>query len=149
MSRETATDDRNSVGPDLGEALRPVVEEIRRGHDLLLGESYDVLLGAYREMTGAVMTLTRMRLGGTAPAAEASGLVDETERSILAALDRGVLITNIARELGVTRRTVNRRLERLRKLTGAETPFQLGRAAHALGWLSPDHSEPTAAAVIE
>lgn len=149
MSRETATDDRNSVGPDLGEALRPVVEEIRRGHDLLQGESYDVLLGAYREMTGAVMSLSRLRLRGTSPATGASDLIDETERSILAALDRGVLITNIARELGVTRRTVNRRLKRLRKLTGTETPFQLGRAAHALGWLPPDDPEPTTGAVVE
>ncbi len=144
--RATATDDRNSGGPDLGDALRPVVEEIRRGHDLL-GETHDVLVDAYREMTAAVVSLTRMWVGGMPPVAEASGLVDETERSILAALDRGVLMTNIERELGVSRRTINRRLKRLRDLSGAKTSFQLGRAAHALGWLSRDDAESPAVVV--
>lgn len=63
-------------------------------------------------------------------------LIDDMDRALLDAFNRGVLRADIPALLSLTKRQVDDRLRRLRELTGSQTPFQLGRAAQALGWLT-------------
>ncbi|WP_154402127.1 helix-turn-helix domain-containing protein [Ornithinimicrobium cavernae] len=61
-----------------------------------------------------------------APAPPSGLALDDRDRQIISALRIGATDDAIARRLGVTPRTVGRRLARLLELTGAATRFQLG-----------------------
>ncbi|MGZ3142631.1 helix-turn-helix transcriptional regulator [Lentzea chajnantorensis] len=54
---------------------------------------------------------------------------------LLSLLSAGLTDESIARELGVSDRTVHRRVSRLQQLLGAQTRFQLGVQASRRGWL--------------
>jgi DNA-binding CsgD family transcriptional regulator len=56
-------------------------------------------------------------------------------RRLMALLSAGLTDESIARELGVSERTVHRRVSRLQQLLGAQTRFQLGVQASRRGWL--------------
>lgn len=56
-------------------------------------------------------------------------------RQILSYLSAGLTDESIARELGVSERTVARRIARLQEMLGARTRFQLGVQAGRRGWL--------------
>ncbi|MEV8623663.1 HTH domain-containing protein [Streptomyces sp. NPDC051079] len=56
-------------------------------------------------------------------------------RQLLTCLSGGLTDESIARELGVSERTVGRRITRLQELLGARTRFQLGVQASRHGWL--------------
>ncbi|MFD9703239.1 LuxR C-terminal-related transcriptional regulator [Lentzea sp. NPDC059081] len=56
-------------------------------------------------------------------------------RRVMALLSAGLTDESIARELGVSERTVHRRVSRLQQLLGAQTRFQLGVQASRRGWL--------------
>ncbi len=56
-------------------------------------------------------------------------------RRLMALLSAGLTDEAIARELGVSERTVHRRVSRLQQLLGAQTRFQLGVQASRRGWL--------------
>ncbi|MFE7354599.1 LuxR C-terminal-related transcriptional regulator [Streptomyces sp. NPDC057543] len=56
-------------------------------------------------------------------------------RQILSCLSAGLTDESIARELGVSERTVARRIARLQEMLGARTRFQLGVQAGRRGWL--------------
>ncbi|MFJ6772826.1 LuxR family transcriptional regulator [Kitasatospora sp. NPDC091257] len=64
---------------------------------------------------------------GTAPGVES--------RQLLTYLSGGLTDESIAREIGVSERTVARRITRLQELLGARTRFQLGVQASRRGWL--------------
>ncbi|MFF3669539.1 replication-relaxation family protein [Microtetraspora malaysiensis] len=72
------------------------------------------------------------------PAGEAveSGASPTSEaRQLLSYLSAGLTDESIARELGVSERTVARRIARLQEVLGARTRFQLGVQASRCGWL--------------
>lgn len=56
---------------------------------------------------------------------------------LLALLTTGLTDPVMARQLGVSHRTFQRRLRTLMKRAGATTRFQLGARAAALGWIAP------------
>ncbi|MFE7465868.1 LuxR C-terminal-related transcriptional regulator [Streptomyces sp. NPDC057499] len=56
-------------------------------------------------------------------------------RQLLSYLSAGLTDESIARELGVSERTVARRIARLQEMLGAKTRFQLGIQASRRGWL--------------
>lgn len=56
-------------------------------------------------------------------------------RQLLTYLSGGLTDESIARELGVSERTVARRIARLQEVLGAQTRFQLGVQASRRGWL--------------
>ncbi|MEU0833554.1 HTH domain-containing protein [Streptomyces sp. NPDC005969] len=56
-------------------------------------------------------------------------------RQLLTYLSGGLTDESIARELGVSERTVARRIARLQEVLGAQTRFQLGVQAGRRGWL--------------
>ncbi|MFE2095010.1 LuxR C-terminal-related transcriptional regulator [Streptomyces sp. NPDC002596] len=56
-------------------------------------------------------------------------------RQLLSYLSAGLTDESIARELGVSERTVTRRIARLQEMLGAQTRFQLGVQASRRGWL--------------
>ncbi|WP_406385668.1 response regulator transcription factor [Streptomyces sp. NBC_01618] len=56
-------------------------------------------------------------------------------RQLLSYLSAGLTDESIARELGVSERTVARRIVRLQEMLGARTRFQLGVQASRRGWL--------------
>jgi DNA-binding CsgD family transcriptional regulator len=64
----------------------------------------------------------------------AGGLTPETRR-LLTYLSAGLTDESIARELGVSERTIARRISRLQDTLGAQTRFQLGVQASRQGWL--------------
>ncbi|GGS43782.1 helix-turn-helix transcriptional regulator [Actinokineospora fastidiosa] len=67
----------------------------------------------------------------SAPAAE----VSDRDRELLALLSSGMKDRTIARAMGITDRTVGRRVTELMRLLGAETRFQAGVLAARRGWL--------------
>ncbi|MFI8219895.1 helix-turn-helix domain-containing protein [Streptomyces sp. NPDC085932] len=56
-------------------------------------------------------------------------------KQLLTYLSAGLTDEAIARELGVSERTIARRISRLQELLGAQTRFQLGLQASRQGWL--------------
>jgi DNA-binding CsgD family transcriptional regulator len=66
---------------------------------------------------------------------EPSAAVDAETRRLLSYLSAGLTDESIARELGVSERTVARRISRLQEMAGAQTRFQLGVQASRHGWL--------------
>jgi DNA-binding CsgD family transcriptional regulator len=62
------------------------------------------------------------------------GLSPETKR-LLTCLSAGLTDESIAREFGVSERTIARRISRLQDTLGAQTRFQLGVQASRQGWL--------------
>lgn len=56
-------------------------------------------------------------------------------RKLMALLSAGMTDESIAREMGVSERTLHRRVRRLQQLLGAQTRFQLGVQASRHGWL--------------
>lgn len=69
------------------------------------------------------------------PDSTAPTVVDDQDRRMLLYLNSGVTDDAIARELGVSGRTVARRIGRLQELLGARTRFQLGAQATRRGLL--------------
>jgi DNA-binding CsgD family transcriptional regulator len=67
---------------------------------------------------------------------EGADTFTERDRAVVQLLQSGMTDQAIARQLGVTERTVTRRVRRLMDLTGTETRFQLGWRAAQAGWLS-------------
>lgn len=61
--------------------------------------------------------------------------LDQHGRQLLAYLSAGLTDESIARELGVSERTVGRRIARLQELLGARSRFQLGSQATRRGWV--------------
>ncbi|WP_394613287.1 LuxR C-terminal-related transcriptional regulator [Lentzea sp. JNUCC 0626] len=66
---------------------------------------------------------------------EASGTPQRETRQLLTYLSAGLTDEAIARELGVSERTIARRISRLQEVLGAQTRFQLGVQASRQGWL--------------
>ncbi len=60
---------------------------------------------------------------------------DEHSRRLLVYLSAGLTDESIARELGVSERTIGRRIARLQELLGASSRFQLGSQATRRGWI--------------
>lgn len=75
------------------------------------------------------------------PRAAASAVRDQDEQ-LLALLEAGLPDRVIGRRLGLAERTVSRRVQRLMRVLGASTRFQLGSRAQARGWLSADGATP-------
>lgn len=63
-------------------------------------------------------------------------------RELIWALASGMTDEAIARQLGVSLRTVARRVAELNRLLGAQSRFQLGMQAVRLGWLPPADATP-------
>lgn len=61
--------------------------------------------------------------------------LDRDSRQLLAYLSAGLTDESISRELGVSQRTVGRRISRLQELLGAQSRFQLGTQAVRHGWI--------------
>jgi DNA-binding CsgD family transcriptional regulator len=72
-----------------------------------------------------------LRLDGTAE----SPALPETDRTILSMLVSGVTDKAIASQLGMSRRTVQRHIQRMMERAGAETRMQLAWQAARRGWL--------------
>jgi sugar-specific transcriptional regulator TrmB len=73
---------------------------------------------------------------GAEPAGPAGDALTDRDRAIVQLLQSGLTDQAISRQLGITDRTVTRRVRRLMDLTGTETRFQLGWRAAQAGWLS-------------
>lgn len=63
------------------------------------------------------------------------------DRRLLTLLSAGLTDHAIARDLGVSERTVRRRITRLQAVLGGRTRFQLGVQAARRGWLVDDAVE--------
>jgi len=64
-----------------------------------------------------------------------SSEIDEVDAQVLGLLLAGLTDEAVGRQLGLSLRTVQRRVHRLMTVAGAGTRFQLGHAATARGWL--------------
>jgi len=69
------------------------------------------------------------------PKARPAGTPDESTRALLALLAAGLTDEAIARSLGISLRTVQRRIHDLMETLGATTRFQAGMAARERGWV--------------
>jgi DNA-binding CsgD family transcriptional regulator len=98
-------------------------------HEPGLVEAFRALFAAYRDRGWPLTT------GDPDPQPPEADGPDEVDRSILALLNVGLTDVNIARQLGIGPRSVQRRLQRLMGLAGAHSRFQLGGHAVRSGWL--------------
>ncbi|MDF8265647.1 helix-turn-helix transcriptional regulator [Luteipulveratus flavus] len=73
--------------------------------------------------------------GSTEAAALPTGALDEKDLDILTLLTAGAADTTIARQLGISQRTVERRVRRLLEQLNASSRFQAGVQACKRGWI--------------
>jgi sugar-specific transcriptional regulator TrmB/DNA-binding CsgD family transcriptional regulator len=92
----------------------------------------DALLGLFELVWHRGSRLTVPRAGEAA--ASTSSALDETDARIMSLLVAGLTDQAVAVRLGLSLRTVQRRVGQLMKLTGAQTRLQLGLQAARLGW---------------
>lgn len=85
-------------------------------------------------LVGVFDAFWRMAVPLSADADPGGGLSPETKR-LLTCLSAGLTDESIAREFGVSERTIARRISRLQETLGAQTRFQLGVQASRQGWL--------------
>jgi sugar-specific transcriptional regulator TrmB/DNA-binding CsgD family transcriptional regulator len=78
-----------------------------------------------------VIRFSASRLVTDAPA----GGLSETDEKLIVLLAAGVKDEGIARQLGISERTVERRITRLMQVLGVQTKFQAGLQVAARGWL--------------
>jgi DNA-binding CsgD family transcriptional regulator len=78
---------------------------------------------------------TAVPLTSRAAEVEVSDAPSQETRRLLSYLSAGLTDESIAREFGVSERTIARRISRLQELLGAQTRFQLGVQAAHQGWL--------------
>lgn len=76
---------------------------------------------------------TPLAFDGSTPA----GCLDDVSIRLLTLLRAGFPESTIARDLGLSRRTVQRRMHSLMCQAGVETKFQLGVRSVELGWMDP------------
>ena len=117
-------------------ALVPLsIEEVGTEEALIVGPCS--LLDALRSLFEAFWERARpIGFSGTEPSS-ADELADE-DRRLLFLLNGGLKESSIASQLGVSSRTVERRITRLMTTLGVQTRFQLGVEATARGWLGRD-----------
>jgi hypothetical protein len=60
---------------------------------------------------------------------------DDVDRAVLALMQAGLTDVNIARQVGIAPRSLQRRLQRLMRLAAARSRFQLGVHAAQSSWL--------------
>ncbi|MFB7224680.1 hypothetical protein [Streptomyces sp. NPDC056227] len=118
---------------DDGLAVLSVVAPDRAGHHTVVVQPsgfLDGLIGFFESHWRLAVPLP--------PAGDAveSGVRPTNEsRQLLGYLSAGLTDESIAREFGVNKRTVTRRIARLQEVLGAKTRFQLGVQAGRRGWL--------------
>ncbi|WP_345039765.1 helix-turn-helix transcriptional regulator [Streptomyces sannanensis] len=114
-------------------AVLSVVAPDRAGHHSVVVQPsglLDGLIGVFESYWRVAVPLPRA-------CEPAEGWVSPTNeaRQLLGYLSAGLTDESIARELGVSERTVTRRIARLQEVLGAQTRFQLGVQASRQGWL--------------
>jgi sugar-specific transcriptional regulator TrmB/DNA-binding CsgD family transcriptional regulator len=92
----------------------------------------DALIGLFELVWHRSSRLTVPRAGAVEESAPSD--LDGTDARIMSLLVAGLTDQAVAARLGLSLRTVQRRVGRLMKLTGAHTRLQLGLQAARLGW---------------
>ncbi|MFI7608939.1 LuxR C-terminal-related transcriptional regulator [Micromonospora sp. NPDC049366] len=134
--------ERARVFPEL--PLKMMLTDTDRGLIILPrdgGDDADAVLVHRSRLLDGLSDLFEVfwRLGApihpTADAAEPDAEPTAATQRLLALLTAGLTDEAIARDLGVSKRTVHRRVSRLQELLGARSRFQLGVQASRRGWL--------------
>jgi len=119
--------------------LVPVID---RGTDLLverrsaLVKSQEGVLTAYGEVARLLRELKHLAVAGSeaTPLPVVRGVDERDVRRILEGLSRGATTESMARDLGVTPRTVEKRIARLKEAVGVTTICELGIEMGRAGW---------------
>jgi DNA-binding CsgD family transcriptional regulator len=103
-----------------------------RLHGLVIlgGGFLDAMIGVFESFWALGVPISAIPLDGTP-----DGGPSDSNRHLLTLLGAGLTDESIARELGVSERTVTRRIAALQKSLGARSRFQLGVQAARRGWL--------------
>lgn len=117
-----------SLGTGAADGSEPAAAVL---HDPGLVEAFRAMFATVRDRGWAITSGTDLT---GSPPQEGPDAID---RSILALLNAGLTDVNIARQVGIAPRSVQRRLHRLMRLAEARSRFQLGAHAVRSGWL-PD-----------
>jgi DNA-binding CsgD family transcriptional regulator len=116
-------------------ALVGARSEVRRGPDFVAMVVHDSpLLAGFARIFEALWRIAVPITSGTELNDVTAGPDLESKR-LLTYLSAGLTDESIAREFGVSERTVARRIGRLQEALGAQTRFQLGVQASRQGWL--------------
>ncbi|WP_328525510.1 hypothetical protein [Kribbella sp. NBC_00359] len=109
--------------------------EVRRGPEFVAMVVHDSpLLGGFERIFEALWRIAVPITGGTELNDVKAGPSLDAKR-LLTYLSAGLTDESIAREFGVSERTIARRIGRLQEALGAQTRFQLGVQASRHGWL--------------
>jgi sugar-specific transcriptional regulator TrmB/DNA-binding CsgD family transcriptional regulator len=96
----------------------------------------DALCGLFETLWQLALPLT-LGSGGGGDGLRAAGRPDPLEQRILGLMNAGLPDEAIARHLGLSHRTLQRRIRDLMQRLDANTRYQLGARAAALGWAAP------------
>ncbi|MGW3497592.1 helix-turn-helix domain-containing protein [Streptomyces sp. NPDC001020] len=94
----------------------------------------DSLIGVFESYWRLAVPLPALDDAAGADEAPSPNAPEETRR-LLMYLSSGLTDESIAREFGISERTLARRIARLQEIVGAQTRFQLGVQATRRGWL--------------
>jgi DNA-binding CsgD family transcriptional regulator len=144
LRQSVAGGEQARVFPDV--PMKLLLSDMDRGLVILArpdGREADALLVHPSKLLDVLSGLFEVfwRLGapiGTATAAAPESAADQPPPDsdrLLVLMTAGLTDEAIARDLGVSERTVHRRVSRLQELLGARTRFQLGVQASRRGWL--------------
>lgn len=86
-------------------------------------------------LVGALIRLFEQQWNLAVPVGEDAAELDEADRRLLVLLTVGMTDEAMARHMGMSRRTVQRRLADLSRSVAAESRFQLGVEASRRGWV--------------
>ena len=100
-----------------------------------LSETGEGLLVRGSLLLGALIRLFEQQWDQAAPVAAPGQGPEHEDRRLLTLLAAGLTDEALARQLGVSTRTVQRRLAELSRRAGAESRFQLGAEAVRRGWV--------------
>jgi hypothetical protein len=125
-------------------ALVPLTLEERRGEEALLVYPSALLDSLVMLFQGLWDRALPVPLGGTST--EVSDELGPDDRRVLALLASGLKDVSIASQLGVSARTIERRVTKLMELLGVRTRFQLGLYSALRGW-AVDHASSSVGAL--
>lgn len=110
---------------------------------------YEVASGVVVHPSGlleALGSLFEVLWAHSQPLAGPADVPDPDDARLLALLTTGLTDQVMARQLGISLRTFQRRLRTLMERVGVTTRFQLGARAAAQGWVAPGSAAPHPAA---
>lgn len=139
--RDIATPSSPSALDATSDAVRALTAHLDRAQATLATGQAELIDG-YESLTRLLANLRLSLANPGLGSGPYDGLIDDTDRRLIASLAKGNTRPVIAAEAGITPYEMNRRMRRLYDLTGSRMQFEFGVACVSRLWLPADPGRP-------